>query len=282
MRIFQSPSDISNFLSSERALGKKIGFVPTMGALHEGHLALINSSKLANDITVCSIFVNPTQFNNKEDLAKYPRPIDADRQKLEEANCDVLFIPSENQMYDELPRLKFDFGDLEKVMEGQFRPGHFNGVGIVVAKLFNIVQPDISYFGQKDYQQFMVISTLVKDLSFQIQLVCHPTIREKDGLALSSRNLRLSSDERAIAPLIYKCLQSAVSELKKGISIESIKEQVSNEINSHAGFQLEYIEFADANTLSLLEGYVKNKKVVICLAAFLGTVRLIDNVIVEI
>ena len=146
MRIFQSQSDISNFLKTERALGKKIGFVPTMGALHEGHLALIHTSKRANDLTVCSIFVNPTQFNNKEDLAKYPRPTDSDRQKLEDAICDVLFIPSENEMYRELPRLKLDFGALETVMEGKFRPGHFNGVGIVVTKLFNIIQPDTVYF----------------------------------------------------------------------------------------------------------------------------------------
>ncbi|MBY0427313.1 MAG: pantoate--beta-alanine ligase [Cytophagales bacterium] len=281
MRIFHDPSELSQYLKEAKSVGKKIGFVPTMGALHEGHLALISASKRENDLTVCSIFVNPTQFNNKEDLALYPRPIDSDRQKLEDAGCDVLFSPSEVQMYRQLPRLKFDFGHLETIMEGKFRPGHFNGVGIVVAKLFHIVQPDYAYFGQKDYQQYLVISTLVSDLSFQLTLVCHPTVRESDGLALSSRNLRLTEKEREKAPLIFKALEYASQLLKTGKDIQDIKTSVQEMIHPSTGFELEYVEVANATNLELLDGQVKNQRVVICLAAFLGKVRLIDNVLVD-
>lgn len=282
MRIFQEPADINSLLRKERTLGKKVGFVATMGALHEGHLALIAASKRENDITVCSIFVNPTQFNNKEDLQKYPRPFDLDRQKLEEAGCDVLFAPSESQMYPEPPRLKMDFGNLETVMEGKFRPGHFNGVGIVVGKLFNIIQPDTAYFGQKDYQQFLVISTLLKDLSFPIRLVCNPTVRESSGLALSSRNLRLNEREKALAPIIFKCLQNASEGILSGHSIESVKSKVSSSLEQNSDFKLEYTEVADSETLEILNGNISSRKVVICIAAFLGGVRLIDNVLVEV
>jgi len=282
MRIFQEPSDINSLLSAESSLGKKIGLVPTMGALHEGHLALVTASQRENDVTVCSIFVNPTQFNNKEDLTNYPRPIESDRQKLEEIGCDVLFAPSETQMYPELPRMKMDFGHLETVMEGKFRPGHFNGVGIVVAKLFNIIQPDTAYFGQKDYQQYLVISTLLKDLSFSIRLVCYPTVRESSGLALSSRNLRLTDREKTIAPLIYKCLQLASEGLLSGNSVESVKKIVSETLKEEPNFNLEYIEIADSKTLEILSGNVSNRNVVICIAAFLGGVRLIDNILVEV
>lgn len=282
MRIFQEPADINSLLRKERTLGKKVGFVATMGALHEGHLALIAASKRENDITVCSIFVNPTQFNNKEDLQKYPRPFDLDHQKLEEAGCDVLFAPSESQMYPEPPRLKMDFGNLETVMEGKFRPGHFNGVGIVVGKLFNIIQPDTAYFGQKDYQQFLVISTLLKDLSFPIRLVCYPTVRESSGLALSSRNLRLNEREKALAPIIFKCLQNASEGILSGHSIESVKSKVSSSLEQNSDFKLEYTEVADSETLEILNGNISSRKVVICIAAFLGGVRLIDNVLVEV
>ena len=279
MQVFHTIKSLQVFLKSERLAGKSVGLVPTMGALHNGHLSLIEASKKENGLTVCSIFVNPTQFNNAQDLAVYPRTLDADCQMLESVGCDAVFAPNVEEMYPQLPNLKFDFGDLERVMEGQFRPGHFNGVGIVVSKLFNIVQPDNAYFGQKDLQQCAVINRLVKDLSFSLTLNICPTQRESDGLAMSSRNRNLSIEQRNLAPEIYKSLQQACDLLRNKKSGEETKQFVSDYLSKIEGIDLEYFEISDFETLQpineLLEG-----KTALCIAAFMGKTRLIDNVII--
>ncbi|PWK24406.1 pantoate--beta-alanine ligase [Arcicella aurantiaca] len=279
MQVFHSIKSLQVFLKSERLAGKSVGFVPTMGALHNGHLSLIEASKKQNELTVCSIFVNPTQFNNAQDLVVYPRTLEADCQMLDSAGCDAVFAPSVEEMYPQLPHLKFDFGDLERVMEGKFRPGHFNGVGIVVSKLFNIVQPDHAYFGQKDLQQCAVINRLVKDLSFSLTLNICPTQRETDGLAMSSRNRNLSPEQRNLAPAIYKSLQQASDLLRNKKSGEEAKTLVSEYLSKVEGIDLEYFEISDFETLQpineLLEG-----QTALCIAAFMGKTRLIDNVII--
>ncbi len=279
MQIFHTILSLQNFLKSQRLLGHFVGFVPTMGALHEGHLSLIKTSKSQNNLTVCSIFVNPTQFNNTHDLAVYPRTLEADCQMLDLVGCEVVFAPSAEEMYPNLPNIKFDFGDLERVMEGQFRPGHFNGVGIVVSKLFNIVQPDAAYFGQKDLQQCAVINRLVKDLSFSLKLNICPTLRETDGLAMSSRNRNLSSEQRINAPEIYKALQEASQILKNGESSDKVKLFVSKKLSSIEGIELEYFEISNFDTLQPIDEYLEGKTA-LCIAAFMGKTRLIDNVIV--
>jgi pantoate--beta-alanine ligase len=279
MQIFHTISTLQNFLKSQRLHGHSVGFVPTMGALHKGHLSLIETSKSQNSITVCSIFVNPTQFNNAHDLAVYPRTLEADCEMLASVGCDAVFAPSAEEMYPNLPNLKFDFGDLERVMEGQFRPGHFNGVGIVVSKLFNIVQPDAAYFGQKDLQQCAVINRLVKDLSFSLQLNICPTLRETDGLAMSSRNRNLTSEQRSNAPAIYKALQGASDILKSGESSEKAKTYVSKQFSAVEGIELEYFEISNFDTLQPINAFLEGKTA-LCIAAFMGKTRLIDNVII--
>jgi pantoate--beta-alanine ligase len=279
MQIFNSISSLQEFLKEVRKEGHSVGFVPTMGALHTGHLSLIEASKKQNDLTVCSIFVNPTQFNNAHDLSVYPRTLETDCQMLDSVGCDLVFAPSAEEMYPQLPNIKFDFGDLERVMEGQFRPGHFNGVGIVVSKLFNIVQPDNAYFGQKDLQQCAVVNRLVKDLSFSLKLNICPTQREMDGLAMSSRNRNLSSEQRADAPHIYKVLQKAVELLKENKSSSAVKTFVEQYFKALSNFELEYFEISDFETLQPINE-LQTGKTALCIAAFMGKTRLIDNVIV--
>jgi pantoate--beta-alanine ligase len=279
MQIFNSISSLQEFLKAVRQSGHTIGFAPTMGALHTGHLSLIEASKKQNDFTVCSIFVNPTQFNNAHDLSVYPRTLEADCQMLDSVGCDVVFAPSAEEMYPQLPNIKFDFGDLERVMEGQFRPGHFNGVGIVVSKLLNIVQPDNAYFGQKDLQQCAVVNRLVKDLSFSLTLNICPTQRETDGLAMSSRNRNLSPEQRADAPHIYKALQKAANLLKENKSSGAVKTFISEYFEAITSFELEYFEISDFETLQPINE-LQTEKTALCIAAFMGKTRLIDNVIV--
>ncbi len=278
MQVFFEIKTLQTYLQNQRKSGKTIGFVPTMGALHQGHLSLIETAKNQNDVVVCSIFVNPTQFNNPHDLAVYPRTLEADCKMLEEVACDIVFAPSASEMYPSLPTLKFDFGTLENVMEGKFRPGHFNGVGIVVSKLFNIVQPNKAYFGQKDLQQCAVINCLVKDLSFSLDLVICPTQRETDGLAMSSRNRNLSEDQRVIAPEIYKSL-SAAAELLKTKSSTEVKQFVTDYFEVIEDIELEYFEISDFETLLPIEELLEGKTA-LCIAAFLGKTRLIDNIII--
>jgi pantoate--beta-alanine ligase len=275
LELFHTIADISAFLSAQRKSNKTIGFVPTMGALHNGHLTLVRTSKKANDITVCSVFVNPTQFNNAHDLSVYPRTLEADCQMLESVGCDVVFAPSAEEMYPQMPVLKVNFGSLETVLEGEFRPGHFNGVGIVVSKLFNIVQPNDAYFGQKDLQQCVVVRQLIRDLGFQLTLHICPTVREADGLAMSSRNRNLSPEQRSIAPRLFEALSQAQLKLYAQ-SPEEVRMWVKDFLSKQEGIQLEYFDIIDTETLESLDD-TDNHSVALVIAAFLGKTRLIDN-----
>ncbi|MCF0058358.1 pantoate--beta-alanine ligase [Dyadobacter sp. CY356] len=279
MEVFTSIHSLKNFLSVQRLQNKSIGLIPTMGALHEGHISLIETASTENDITVCTIFVNPTQFNNPEDLAKYPRTLEEDCKMLETAGCSAVFAPTVDEMYPEQTMLTMNFGLLETVMEGASRPGHFNGVGIVVSKLFNIVQPHKAYFGQKDLQQVTVVKRLVADLSFNLELIVCPTVRENDGLAMSSRNRRLNEAERAHAPIIYKILVDAKEKILSGVDIEETKEAVQREFLVLAGFELDYFEVVNIKTLQPIHTLGAAGTTALCIATFLGPVRLIDNII---
>ncbi|WP_341227085.1 pantoate--beta-alanine ligase [uncultured Arcticibacterium sp.] len=279
MQVLNTISETKTFLNSQRKLGKSIGFVPTMGALHEGHISLISRAREENDVVVCSIFVNPTQFGNADDLKMYPRTLDADSRLLEPAGCDVVFAPNADELYPSLPNLTLDFGNLEHVMEGKFRTGHFNGVGIVVSKLFHIVNPDRAYFGLKDLQQVAVLNRMVKDLSFDLELIPCPIVREKDGLAMSSRNRRLSSDARAVAPVISKALTRAKSLLLNGKDSKSVIMEITSQFNQMPEFKLEYFEISDFENLEPIKKRNESGKTAICIAAYLDDVRLIDNIV---
>lgn len=279
MYIFNTIAETQQYLKAQQRAGKTIGFVPTMGALHAGHISLIERAKTENDLAVCSIFVNPTQFNNPEDLKKYPRTLERDCEMLLPAGCDVVFAPSAEEMYPSLPQLKMDFGTLETVMEGKFRPGHFNGVGIVVSKLFNIIKPEKAYFGLKDLQQVAVIRRMVQDLSFDLEIIPCPTLRETDGLAMSSRNTRLSPEARALAPQIYKALNLAKGKLQAGVSVSEMQVAVNEHFAKYPDFEVEYFEAADFDTLLPIEAKIADGKTSLCVAAFLGGVRLIDNIV---
>lgn len=263
-----------------RGSGKTIGFVPTMGALHEGHLELIRAAGAQNDVTVCSIFVNPTQFNNAEDFRLYPRIEQEDARKLEAAHCDILFLPTAATMYPKAAKINFNFGELETVMEGAHRPGHFNGVALIVSKLFHVVQPHKAYFGQKDLQQYAIINQMVTDLDFNLELVCFPIVRETDGLAMSSRNRRLTEKQREIAPQLYQTLQLAEKMLQQNAGVSAVKSAVTEHLKQFPEIRLEYFEIADAETLQpVTEETPRPQTIALCIAAFLGEIRLIDNII---
>lgn len=279
MQVFHTIAEARAYLDLQRQQSKSIGFVPTMGALHAGHLSLIEASKRDNGCTVCSIFVNPIQFNNSDDLARYPRTLEADCELLLPSGCDVVFAPSAEEMYPEKALLKFDFGDLECVMEGEFRPGHFNGVGIVVAKLFNIIQPNRTYFGQKDLQQVAVVRRMMIDLGFQIKLHPCPTLREADGLAMSSRNRNLTQEERAVASHIFKGLSLAKSLLLSGLQPSEVQHKITEYFALQPAFRLEYFEIVHAHSLQKIEVLQPAGQTALCIAAYLGKVRLIDNVV---
>jgi len=281
MEIFKHIAPLKAFLQRKKQQGKSIGLVPTMGALHSGHLSLIKASKAQNDVTVCSIFVNPTQFNNPGDLTKYPRTLDKDIAALEKVECDVIFSPEVSEMYPEPTSIKFDFGQLDKVMEGQFRPGHFSGVALVVSKFFNIVEPDHAYFGQKDWQQFAIIRQMVDELNFNLVLHSEPTSRESDGLAMSSRNLRLSAEQRTHATVFHQALLTAKHELIKGTAIETVKKKVKEIVEKKPDVKLEYIEVADSKNLNLLENVTASDQPILCIAGYVGEVRLIDNMFIH-
>ncbi len=275
---FDTIAALRQHLNTVRS-NKTIGLVPTMGALHNGHLTLVDTAREAGDLVVASIFVNPVQFNNPDDLARYPRTVETDCQMLEAAGCDVVFAPSVAEMYPEPPALRLNFGELETVMEGTFRPGHFNGVGIVVAKLFNIVQPHRAYFGQKDLQQVAVVRRLIHDLSFPIELIRCPTVREVDGLAMSSRNRNLTPDERELAPALHQALTLAHDLLTEGQSTAQAKAAVTGFFSNNPNFRLEYVEIVNADTLQPAGEVLAPGQTAICLAAYLGKVRLIDNIV---
>ena len=277
MKVFNFIVDIQRFVEEKHNLGLKVGFVPTMGALHEGHLSLINRAKNDNDIVVSSVFVNPIQFNNPTDLEKYPRTPEDDIKKLEQAGCDAVFMPSVEEMYPTKVEEHYDFGDLERVMEGACRPGHFNGVAIVVRKLFEIVNPDKAYFGEKDFQQLAIIKKMVQNLNMSLEIVPCPIIRENDGLAMSSRNVRLNEAERAIAPKIFATLNDAVSK-KDSMSPSEMREYALAKYAEIKEFDVEYVEITDEINLKSIENWNECEHARIFVALQLGPVRLIDNV----
>ncbi|OOG71518.1 pantoate--beta-alanine ligase, partial [Algoriphagus sp. A40] len=256
---------------------QQIGLVPTMGALHDGHLDLVIKSKATADLTVVSIFVNPTQFNNPEDFAKYPITLEADLQKLADERVDYVFLPSVETMYPAPTRLRFDFGDLERKLEGKFRPGHFNGVGVVVSKLFHLIRPQVAFFGQKDLQQVGIIKRLVNDLSFELKLEIVPTRREPDGLAMSSRNMRLSPIERKKAILLFTSLEKAKTELFAGKNWLEIQTQIKADFGNEPFANLEYFELVNPETFESYSQFDRYQKSFICVASYIGDTRLIDN-----
>ena len=265
-----------------RRNGQRIGLVPTMGALHEGHLQLVRAAAHECDVVVASIFVNPTQFNNPDDFRLYPRLPEADAALLAPAGCTALFLPQVAEMYPRPTVLQVDFGSLERVMEGEHRPGHFNGVATVVSKLFHLSRPHRAYFGQKDFQQVAIVRQLISDLSFDLELVAFPTVREPDGLAMSSRNRRLSAEARALAPRLYQSLQRA-EQLVRAAELPpvAVSAAVADLLALVPGLELEYMAVVDAHTLQPLVEWDPARPVALCLAAHLGGVRLIDNVVVE-
>ena len=276
MIILRESKETKKWMKTKLSLGHQIGFVPTMGALHQGHISLVKKSKKENDFTVVSIFVNPTQFNNQQDLKKYPRTEEKDAKLLKEAGVDVLFIPSVEEMYPQQTASQlFNFNGLENQMEGKFRPGHFDGVATIVKKFFEIIQPDRAYFGEKDFQQLRIIEELVKKLNFKTQIVPVEIMREPDGLAMSSRNMRLSDEMRAEAPEIYRILKNAKLYLKDN-SIADTKKFVS-EAFEQTRLQLEYFEIADEQTLKSATEKSKNQKIRAFVAVFADEIRLIDN-----
>jgi len=277
MEIFKEIAPLKAFLNTKKGQDSTVGFVPTMGALHEGHLSILRQAKMENDITVCSIYVNPTQFNNANDLLKYPRTFDKDTELLKKVDCDVVFCPDNAEMYREASLLKFDFGQLDKVMEGKFRPGHFSGVALVVSKLFNIVQPHNAYFGQKDWQQFTIIRKLVDELLFDLTLHSVPTLRETDGLAMSSRNQRLNEIQRQHALVFYQALDAAKTALLAGEQIQAVQTLVKGIVEQHAHVTLEYFEVAESKNLNPVENVMAADNPIMCIAGFVGEVRLIDN-----
>lgn len=276
MKTINTSIELENTITLERKQGKTIGFVPTMGALHKGHFALLQKARNECDCLVCSIFVNPTQFNDSDDLRKYPRDIEKDIAFIESI-CDILFLPSEKEMYPVPPTDIYDFGDLAKVMEGAFRPGHFNGVAMVVRRFFDMVKPDRAYFGKKDYQQAAIIKKLVQLKNYPIHIELVDTVREPDGLAFSSRNSLLSIEKRKEAPFIYHTLSQAKTFITDK-QPQEIKQWITSRFKNNLHFKLEYVEVVDAENLHILEHFEPCRKAVICLAAWLDNVRLIDNI----
>jgi len=277
MQIFKTKLELTRFLSSEKKV-KSIGFVPTMGALHEGHLQLIKQSKKECEITVCSIFVNPTQFNNATDLANYPNTLKEDLLKLENLNCDAVYIPKVDDLYEENEKAKeFDFGTLSSTMEGEFRPGHFNGMATIVEKFFNIIKPTKAYFGQKDLQQLQIVKALAKQTNLAIEIVGVPTIREESGLAKSSRNALLTTEGKKDAALIFKCLNYCRANKNKGIDF--LKSHTKTKFAELKNFELEYVEFVALNTMLPITKWEKENENAICIATYIDGVRLIDNII---
>ncbi len=278
MKTIATVSDLKAELSKAQGRGLTVGFVPTMGALHKGHLELMKEARAQNDIVVVSIFVNPTQFNNPADLQRYPRTLQEDIKKCTSVDVDIVFAPVVDEVYPKPDERVFDFGNLDKVMEGKHRPGHFNGVAQVVSKLFDMVQPTRAYFGQKDYQQLAIIRRLVSDFNMDVEIVPCPTVRENDGLAMSSRNALLSLQQRASAPVIAKTLLAARNQ-KKSKTVKELIDWVVNEINADPELEVEYFEIANAQTLQLVSNWSDAQELVGCIAVQVGDVRLIDNVI---
>jgi pantoate--beta-alanine ligase len=282
MLIFKRVSDLQKHLNSLKIKESQIGFAPTMGALHKGHTSLISRSKADNHVTVASIFVNPTQFNDKKDLEKYPRTPEKDIELLEEAGCDILFMPDVSEIYPDgmTPSVKFNFGKLDRVLEGTFRPGHFDGMAQVVYRLLDIVKPDHIYMGQKDFQQQAIVSSMISQMKLKTELAMCDIIRESDGLALSSRNVRLTPEDRAISPLIYKILQAA-ADMVGDYSPAEIQKTCAEKLRNESHFKLEYFEIVDGRTLLPIRLFEDTDFAVAVTAVWLGEVRLIDNMILK-
>lgn len=278
MEIITVVDKLQKTIEGFRLQGKTIGFVPTMGALHAGHLSLVKQCIADNDVCIVSIFVNPTQFNNKEDLLKYPRTLDRDCELLDKAGVAIVFAPPVEEVYPEPDTRQFDFGQLDKVMEGKYRPGHFNGVAQVVSRLFDIVKPDRAYFGEKDFQQIAVIRSMVKMLDLPVDIVSMPIIREESGLALSSRNERLDDTAKNLAVNISKVLFSS-REWVGDLSPVEVAERVVRAINNYDVLQVEYYEIVDGYNLQPIESWTDSNYIVGCITVFCGEVRLIDNII---
>lgn len=279
MEILKSKSALAETLLRLKQENQTVGFVPTMGALHKGHKSLIDIASELTDIVVCSIFVNPTQFTDAKDLEKYPRPIEADISLLESVKCDILFLPSVDEMYAEGETWRIDLDYLENILEGEFRPGHYQGVTQIVKKLIDVVQPDYMFMGQKDYQQVMVIERMIKILDLPVELVMCPIVREDDGLALSSRNVHLSDKDREQAAFLSKTLEYAKQNFSL-LSVDKLKDNAMQLLNSVAGVSPEYFEICNAKTLQP-ETRKENTSLVALVAAKVGNVRLIDNIILK-
>ena len=279
MKVFTKIVDLQAALSSDRKQEAKIGFVPTMGALHAGHASLVERSVKDSDVTVVSIFLNPTQFNDKSDLEHYPQTFEADCEMLENVGADYVFAPSVREIYPTPDTRVFDFPPVTTVMEGAKRPGHFNGVCQVVSRLFDIVQPDYAYFGEKDWQQIAVVKRLVQFMNSNIEIVECPIVREESGLAMSSRNERLSADERMLAANIYKALKASV-EKAKTLTLGETRNWVVAEINAHEGLEVEYFSIVDGLTLVDLDSWNDSEYVVGCITVYCGStpIRLIDHI----
>ena len=277
MKVIHTIKDLQAELTVLRAQGKKVGLVPTMGALHVGHASLVKRSVSENGVTVVSVFVNPTQFNDKNDLAKYPRTLDADCRLLEDCGGAFAFAPSVEEMYPQPDTREFSYAPLDTVMEGAFRPGHFNGVCQIVSKLFDAIQPDRAYFGEKDFQQLAIIREMVRQMNYKLEIVGCPIVREEDGLALSSRNKRLSAQEREnalnISRTLFKSRTFATSH-----TVSETQKMVEEAIEAAPGLRLEYFEIVDGNTLQKVNSWEDAQYVVGCITVFCGEVRLIDNI----
>lgn len=277
MELITTVVELQKAVEAFRKQGKVIGLVPTMGALHQGHLSLVKQCLKDNDVCVVSIFVNPTQFNNPEDLEKYPRTLERDTDYLAQAGVTIVFAPSVEQVYPEADTRLFDFGQLDKVMEGKYRPGHFNGVAQVVSRLFDIVEPDRAYFGEKDFQQLAIIRAMVKQLALPVEIMPMPIVREASGLALSSRNERLTDEQRKVAVEISKTLFASKDKMNT-LSIEQVKHWVVDTINATDGLCVEYFEIVDGLTLQSVDQWSDSDYIVGCITVFCGDVRLIDNI----
>lgn len=279
MQLIHTKKELATFLTQERAQGKTVGLVPTMGALHRGHASLVKRSVAENDTTVVSVFLNPTQFNDPTDLEKYPRTLEADCHLLEACGAQAVFAPSVKEMYPEPDTRRFCYPPTDSVMEGAFRPGHFNGVCQIVSKLFQAVEPDRAYFGEKDFQQIAVIRRMVDDLGFKLQIVPCPVIREENGLAMSSRNTLLAPEEKAIAPKIFQTMKASVAMMGEK-SVKEVHDFVVNEINRVDGLEVQYYSIVDGRTLADVADWTESEDIVGCITVYCGKqpIRLIDHI----
>lgn len=280
MKVINKTSDLQAIIEQFKNDGKSIGLVPTMGALHKGHLSLVKNSISNNDITVVSIFVNPTQFNNPNDLASYPRTVEKDLELLQTIGCDIVFAPEADDIYSKSEtdsRFEFDFEGLDKVMEGKFRPGHFNGVVQIVSKLFDLVRPDRAYFGEKDFQQLAIIRLMTRRYNLPIEIVPCPIVREDSGLALSSRNSLLKDNEKQVASHIYAVLNES-RQFVPQTEVEELKQCVIAAIEQKPELKVEYFDIVDGHTLKSIGKWDESDYVVGCITVFCGDVRLIDNI----